>query len=139
MVDEQSKSKSHIDVLLSACESIRISLWRLTGFYREPRQKRQKESCYLMRFLRAQSASPWLCVGDFSEVPKCWLEKKRWSDNGHGYLWPKLEHGTTPVCPFYPSDEEAVDHLFARCSRLGALVGGWARSPLRPRVTRPNP
>ncbi|KAG2583695.1 hypothetical protein PVAP13_6KG193318 [Panicum virgatum] len=41
---------------------------RVTGFYGEPRRERRKESWYLMRFLRAQSSSPWLCVGDFNEV-----------------------------------------------------------------------
>jgi hypothetical protein len=63
VVAELSKSKSHIDVLMS-CDSLRIMQWRLTGFYGEPR----RDSWYLMRFLRAQSTSPWLCAGDFNEV-----------------------------------------------------------------------
>lgn len=67
VVAELSKSKSHIDVLVS-CDSLKITQWRLTGFYGEPRRERRKDSWYLMRFLRAQSASPWLCVGDFNEV-----------------------------------------------------------------------
>jgi hypothetical protein len=58
VVAELSKSKSHIDVHLS-CESLRISQWRLTSFYGEPRRERRKESWYLMR---AQSALPWLCA-----------------------------------------------------------------------------
>lgn len=28
----------------------------------------RKNSWYLMRFLRAQSDVPWLCIGDFNEV-----------------------------------------------------------------------
>lgn len=67
VVAELSKSKSHIDVLLS-CENLRISQWRLTGFYGEPCRDRRKESWYILRFLRAQSNSPWLCLGDFNEV-----------------------------------------------------------------------
>lgn len=67
VVAELSKSRSHIDVLLS-CDRLRISEWRLTGFYGEPCRERRKESWYLLRFLRAQSASPWLCLGDFNEV-----------------------------------------------------------------------
>ena len=66
-VAEVSKSRSHIDVMLS-CDQLRISQLRLTGFYGEPRRERRKESWYLMRFLRAQSSVPWLCVGDFNEV-----------------------------------------------------------------------
>jgi exonuclease III len=66
-VEELSKSRSHIDVLLS-CDRLKITQWRLTGFYGEPHRERRKESWYLMRFLRAQSASPWLCLGDFNEV-----------------------------------------------------------------------
>jgi hypothetical protein len=36
VVAELSKSKSHIDVLVS-CDSLRITQWRLTGFYGELR------------------------------------------------------------------------------------------------------
>ena len=66
-VAEVSKSRSHIDVMLS-CDRLRISQLRLTGFYGEPRRERRKESWYLMRFLRAQSSVHWLWVGDFNEV-----------------------------------------------------------------------
>lgn len=54
VITEQSKSRSHVDVLLS-CDKLRISQWRLTGFYGEPRRERRKESWYLMHFLRAVS------------------------------------------------------------------------------------
>ena len=67
VVAEQSKSRSHIDVLLS-CVNLSVVQWRFTGFYGEPRRERRKESWYLMRFLRAHSSVPWLCVGDFNEV-----------------------------------------------------------------------
>jgi len=67
MIAEMSKSRSHIDVMLS-CERLKISHWRLTGFYGEPRRERRKESWYLLRFMRAQSSEPWLCLGDFNEV-----------------------------------------------------------------------
>jgi len=67
VVAELSKSKHHIDVLLS-CDSLRITQWRVTGFYGEPRRERRKESWHLLRFLRGQSDSPWLCLGDFNEV-----------------------------------------------------------------------
>ena len=73
VVAELTKSRSHIDVHMS-CDSLRISQLRLTGFYGEPRRERRKESWYLMRFLRAQSAHPWLCVGDFNEV--LWAEEQ---------------------------------------------------------------
>uniref|UniRef100_C6JRM0 Uncharacterized protein n=1 Tax=Sorghum bicolor TaxID=4558 RepID=C6JRM0_SORBI len=67
MVAELTKSRSHIDVILS-CDHLKISHWRLTGFYGEPRWERRRESWYLLRFLRAQSSDPWLCLGDFNEV-----------------------------------------------------------------------
>jgi hypothetical protein len=67
VVEELSKSMSHIDILLT-CDRLKVVQWRLTGFYGEPRRERRKNSWHLMRFLRAQSASPWLCVGDFNEV-----------------------------------------------------------------------
>lgn len=67
LVAEMSKSRLHIDVTLS-CDRLRISHWRLMGFYGEPRRERRKESWFLMRFLRAQSTTPWLCMGDFNEV-----------------------------------------------------------------------
>jgi hypothetical protein len=51
-----------------SCDRLRIPQLRVTGFYGNPRRERRKESWYLMRFLRAQSATPWLCVGDFNEV-----------------------------------------------------------------------
>lgn len=66
LVAEMSKSRSHIDVILS-CDRLWISQWRLTGFYGEPRRERRKETWFLMRFL-AQSAAPWLFLGDFNEV-----------------------------------------------------------------------
>jgi hypothetical protein len=66
-VAELTKSRSHIDVILS-CDRLKISHWRLTGFYGEPRREHRRESWYLLRFLRAQSSDPWLCLGDFNEV-----------------------------------------------------------------------
>ena len=42
-VAEVSKSRSHIDVMLS-CDQLRILQLRLTGFYGEPRCERRKES-----------------------------------------------------------------------------------------------
>lgn len=63
----QSLSKSHIDVLLS-CDKVNVHQWRFTGFYGEPRRELRKNSWYLLRFLRAQSAASWLCAGDFNEV-----------------------------------------------------------------------
>jgi hypothetical protein len=50
------------------CDKLRISQCRLTGFYGEPRRERRKDSWYLLRFLRAQSAWPLLCLGNFNEV-----------------------------------------------------------------------
>lgn len=38
VVAELSKSKSHIDVLLS-CDKLRSVQWRLTGFYGEPHRE----------------------------------------------------------------------------------------------------
>lgn len=67
MVAELSKSKSHVDVILSF-DKMRMTQWRLTSFYGEPRRDRRKDSRYLMHFLRAQSACPWLCLGDFNDV-----------------------------------------------------------------------
>lgn len=78
MVAELSKSKLHVDVLLS-CDSLRTSQWRVTGFYGEPCRDRRKEGWYLMRFSRAQSAAPWLCLGDFNEVL---LEEEQIGGNG---------------------------------------------------------
>jgi hypothetical protein len=59
--------RSHIEVVLS-CADLGIREWRLTGFYGEPRRELHKNSWYFLRFLRAQSDAPWLCLGDFNEV-----------------------------------------------------------------------
>jgi hypothetical protein len=67
MVALQSKSRSHIDVVLS-CDNFHGRQLRFTGFYGEPRREMRKNSWYLMRFLRAQLDLPWLCAGDFNEV-----------------------------------------------------------------------
>jgi hypothetical protein len=63
----QSKSRSHIDVILST-DNLGVMQWRLTGFYGEPRRELRKNSWYLLQFLRAQLDLPWLCLGDFNEV-----------------------------------------------------------------------
>jgi hypothetical protein len=60
-------SKFHIDVLLS-CPDLGIHQWRLTSFYGEPRRELRKNSWYVLRFLRGQLDSPWICLGDFNEV-----------------------------------------------------------------------
>jgi hypothetical protein len=67
MVALQSKSRSHIDVVLS-CDNFYGRQLRFTGFYGEPRREMRTNSWYLMRFLRAQLGLPWLCAGDFNEV-----------------------------------------------------------------------
>jgi hypothetical protein len=67
MVALQSKSRSHIDVVLS-CDNFHGRQLRFTGFYGEPRREMRKNSWYLMRFLHAQLDLPWLCAGDFNEV-----------------------------------------------------------------------
>jgi hypothetical protein len=82
VVSLQSKSRSHIDVLL-ASDSLSSRQWRFTGFYGDPKREMRKNSWYLMRFLRAQSDLPWLCAGDFNEVLKAEEhfginERERW-------------------------------------------------------------
>jgi hypothetical protein len=67
IVSLQSKSRSHIDVILS-CANLKVRQWRFTGFYGEPRREMRKNNWYLMRFLHAQLDLPWLCAGDFNEV-----------------------------------------------------------------------
>jgi hypothetical protein len=54
-------------VVLSSA-ALEVQQLRFTGFYGEPWRELRKESWYLLRFLRAQSAMPWLCAGDFNEV-----------------------------------------------------------------------
>ena len=43
-------------------------LYRITGFYGEPKTELRKKSWDAIRFLRAQDNLPWLCVGDFNEA-----------------------------------------------------------------------
>jgi hypothetical protein len=66
-VSSQSKSRSHIDVVLSY-DKLDVRRWRFTGFYGEPRRELRKNSWYLLWFLRVQMDLPWLCAGDFNEV-----------------------------------------------------------------------
>lgn len=47
------------------------SVWRLTGFYGEPKSDKKERSWSAMRTLNAANAvvrRPWLCLGDFNEV-----------------------------------------------------------------------
>jgi hypothetical protein len=57
IVSLQSKSRSHIDVILS-CANLKVRQWRFTGFYGEPRREMRKNNWYLMRFLHAQLDLP---------------------------------------------------------------------------------
>ena len=43
-------------------------LWRFTGFYGESRRELRYRSWDLLKYLNTQSASPWLCAGDFNEI-----------------------------------------------------------------------
>jgi hypothetical protein len=106
----QSKSRSHIDVVLS-CYILYGRDWCFTGFYGEPRRELRKNSWYLMRFLRSQLDLPWLCAGDFNEVLRAdehfgVCEREVWqkagfqdavADCGLPYTWDNRQHGARHV------------------------------------------
>lgn len=60
-------SKSHTDVTGRRKDGD-TPVWRLTGFYGEPRPEDRHITWRLIRSLREQSQLPWLCMGDFNEV-----------------------------------------------------------------------
>ncbi|KAG2561483.1 hypothetical protein PVAP13_8KG161604 [Panicum virgatum] len=68
VVKSEGRSGGLILMWRGDVENLRVVQWQFTGFYGEPRRERRKESWYLMRFLRAHSSVPWLCVGDFNEL-----------------------------------------------------------------------
>lgn len=43
--------------------------WRFSGIYGEPRTGLRDKTWSVIRYLSAQTNLPWLCAGDFNEVP----------------------------------------------------------------------
>jgi hypothetical protein len=133
----QSKSRSHIDVHLSN-DLLGLWSWRLTGFYGEPRRERRRNNWYLMRFLRAQSGLPWLCLGDFNEVLKAdehfgVKEREGWHMSGFQEVVDDcgfLDLGFTGLPYTCDNRQEGTHNVKARLDRalgdykFGEVLGG---------------
>ena len=64
----QSYDKLHIDVVIVDATTS-VERWRLTGFYGKSRRELRYRSWDCLRTLNDRSSLPWLCVGNFNEVP----------------------------------------------------------------------
>lgn len=62
-----SCSLHHIDVTIG--ESIQNFEWRFTGIYGYPDGAQEAKTWELLRSLHSHSSLPWLCAGDFNEIP----------------------------------------------------------------------
>jgi hypothetical protein len=67
VVSLKSFSRNHIDVMVQNLNTGEAD-WRFTGVYGEPTRAKRKRSWDLMKFLRREYDTPWLCAGDFNEV-----------------------------------------------------------------------
>lgn len=56
----------HIDVLIDSGGD--IGVWRLTGFYGNPKTYKRKESWEMLIRLGQVCDKPWVCIGDFNEM-----------------------------------------------------------------------
>nr|XP_020172956.1 uncharacterized protein LOC109758508 [Aegilops tauschii subsp. strangulata] len=65
----RSYGRRHVDVDVEGEEG---GVWRLTGVYGESDADRKKETWRTIRLLgqQHQEGRPWLCVGDFNEIPR---------------------------------------------------------------------
>lgn len=72
MVDVESSSLNHIDVLINKGKD---DEWQFTRFNGVSETQRRMESWDLIRNLHNRFSIPWLCAGDFNEITKT-LEKK---------------------------------------------------------------
>ena len=66
MVEVQSYSKSHIDVVIGHDKVDRR--WKLIGFYGDLETSKRQRSWELLRNIKGSSTLPWLCIGDFNKI-----------------------------------------------------------------------
>ena len=65
-IDVYSPSLNHIDVIVDKGKE---NSWRFTGVYGMPEASRKSETWDLLRNLHRKYSLPWLCTGDFNEIP----------------------------------------------------------------------
>ena len=65
-IDVYSPSLNHIDVIVDKGKE---NSWRFTGVYGMPEASRKSETWDLLRNLHRKYSLPWLCAGDFNEIP----------------------------------------------------------------------
>ncbi|XP_042939332.1 uncharacterized protein LOC122274351 [Carya illinoinensis] len=61
-----SYSRSHIAVTITP--EYGGQPWLLSGFYGNPSAEKRKGSWQLLRMLKPENHTPWLCMGDFNEI-----------------------------------------------------------------------
>ena len=76
MVDVQTSSDSHIDVVVDQGMD---DTWRITSSYGNHDSASQEDSWSLLRDLSYHFSLPWVCIGDFNEIPRA-EEKQGWLD-----------------------------------------------------------
>ena len=60
-------SKNYIDFVINKGKE---NAWRFTGFYGEPNTTKRHEAWSKLQALKDLGSLPWLCVGDFNEIPQ---------------------------------------------------------------------
>ena len=58
-------SQYHIDTIITESES---EPWHLTCVYGEAQVLERHKTWKMLKFIKASSHLPWLCIGDFNEV-----------------------------------------------------------------------
>jgi hypothetical protein len=74
-----SLDNHHIDVVVLE-PATQEEVWRVTGFYGEPRRELRQRSWECLKFLQGKSSLPWMCIGDFNKVLDA--KKTNFLDNG---------------------------------------------------------
>lgn len=76
----QTYTQNHIDALVLIDP---MKPWRITGFYGKPEEHLSHETWSLLRHLQTRNSYPWVCIGDYNEIPA--------SEEKQGRL-PKAQH-----------------------------------------------
>jgi endonuclease/exonuclease/phosphatase family metal-dependent hydrolase len=58
-------SQYHIDMIVNDGQA---DPWRLTSVYGEAQTSERQKNWDMLKFIKASSPLPWLCIGDFNEV-----------------------------------------------------------------------
>lgn len=101
-------SKYHIDMLVKEEGK---DPWRITGWYGEATRSLRYKTWDMMRFLRADSDLPWLCIGDFNEVLR---REEQFGPNERNMAQINLFREAVDVCQLCDIGYSGLDWTFER-------------------------